>query len=263
MSGRVAAMGMRRLRLVVAYDGAAYAGWQVQKTGIGVQEKVEEALQRLFPGAGRLHGSSRTDAGVHARGMVAHVDLPVEQMCLPARKAVLALNHFLPGDVRVMQATFCRPDFHARFDARGKEYRYFIWNHPAMDPLRRRQAWHVPQRLDHQAMQEAARHFIGRHDFKTFATNRDYQMETTVRTLTRCSVIRSGPLRTVRMAGDGFLYKMCRGMVGTLAQVGLGRFRPDDVRRMLEGRDRALAGMNAPAHGLVLWQVFYGRKGGE
>jgi tRNA pseudouridine38-40 synthase len=249
-----------KFKLVIAYDGAAYAGWQVQKTGVGVQEKLEAALAKLFPSHPRLHSSSRTDTGVHALGMVAHFEAPRAEVRMPWRKLALALNAHLPEDIRVQRAVRCRPGFHARFDAKGKQYRYFVWNHPAMNPLQRHQAWHVPRPLDLTAMRVAAKLFLGRHDFRAFANNRGYEVENTVRTLSRCDFTKRGPLLTFVLEGDGFLYKMCRGIVGTLVQAGLGKFPPAQVKQMLAQRDRRLAGMTAPAQGLVLWKVFYGPK---
>lgn len=249
-----------KLRFVIAYDGAGYEGWQVQKIGIGVQQRIEEALQKLFPGAGRLHGSSRTDTGVHAIGMVAHVEIPSARFRIPMRKVALAINSFLPEDIRVLEARRAPAAFHARFDARGKQYRYFVWNHFAMNPLLRARAWHVPGPLDFERMRRAARDLVGKHDFKSFAANRGYEMETTVRTVHRCDARRQGRLYTFVIEGDGFLYKMCRGIVGTLIQVGQGKLADDSIRRMLAARDRRHAGMTAPAHGLVLWKVVYGRK---
>jgi tRNA pseudouridine38-40 synthase len=253
-------MDALKFKLTIAYDGTAYAGWQVQKTGVGVQEKIEEALAKLFPSRPRLHSSSRTDTGVHALGMVAHFELPRAEFRMPLRKLPLALNAYLPEDIRVLGAVRCRADFHARFSATGKQYRYFIWNHPAMNPLLRHQAWHLPRPLDLAAMRAAAKRFVGRHDFRSFANNRRYEVENTVRTLTRCDIRRSGPLLTFILEGDGFLYKMCRGIVGTVAQTGLGKFPPAEVKRMLAHRDRRVAGMTAPAHGLVLWKVNYRRR---
>jgi len=246
-----------KFKLVIAYDGTNYEGWQVQKTGLGVQQRVEEALQKLFPSAGRIHGSSRTDTGVHALGMVAHFEIPKGEFRMPIRKLALAINSGLPEDIRVLSVSRARPKFHARFDAKGKQYRYFIWNHTAMNPLLRQQAWHVPLPLDFAAMRRAAKMFIGKHDFKSFAVNRNYEMESTVRTVTRCEFRRSGRLVTFIIEGDGFLYKMCRGIVGTIVQAGQGKFPPDDVKTMLDAKDRRLAGMTAPARGLVLWKVFY------
>jgi len=249
-----------RIRLTISYDGTAYAGWQVQKIGTGVQELIETALQRLFQQPLRLHSSSRTDTGVHALGMVAHVDLPRDRFRMPIRKLPLAINAHLPEDIRIVSASRCRGDFHARFQARGKEYRYFIWNHPVMNPLRRHQAWHVPKPLDLPAMRAAARRLKGKHDFRAFAANRNYEVEHTVRTLSRCRILREGPLITVVLRADGFLYKMCRSIAGTLVQVGLGRFTPEAVQSMLQEKNRESAGMSAPAHGLTLWKVWYGNE---
>ena len=253
-------MDALKLKLVLAYDGTGYEGWQVQKIGTGVQEKVEAALARLFPSRPRVHSSSRTDAGVHALGMVAHFEVPAAECRMTTRKLALALNAWLPEDIRVLSAARARRDFHARFEATGKQYRYFVWNRAAMNPLIRHTAWHVPRSLDWRAMRTAAPLFLGKHDFQSFAANPGYARESTVRTLSRCDLKRSGPLLTFIIEGDGFLYKMCRGIVGTLVQVGLGKFPAAAVKQMLAKKDRRVAGMSAPAHGLVLWQVFYRRK---
>src|SRR5580692_8023961 len=169
-------MNKLKFKLVIAYDGTNYAGWQAQKTGVGVQQRVEEALGKLFPGAGRLHSSSRTDTGVHALGMVAHVEIARAEFKMTPEKLALAINAHLPEDIRVVSARRCRADFHARFDAKGKQYRYFVWNHVAMNPLLRHQAWQVPRQLDLAAMREAARLFLGKHDFKSLAGTRPYEM---------------------------------------------------------------------------------------
>ena len=250
-----------KFKLIIAYDGTAYAGWQVQTSGIGVQQRVEEALQKIFPGVRRVHSSSRTDTGVHALGMVAHVEIPRAEFKMPVAKLALALNAHLPEDIRVQSAKRCPADFHARFDAAGKEYRYVVWNHPAMNPLLRHRAWQVPRPLNLAAMREAAQLFVGRHDFKSFAGTRSYEMESTVRTVTQCTIKRRGPELTFTIVGDGFLYKMCRGVVGTLVQIGEGKIAAQELTQILAGRDRRLAGMTAPAHGLVLWRVFYRKPG--
>jgi len=250
--------GHRRIRFTIAFDGTAYQGWQRQKTGVGVQEKVEQALARLFPAAPILHGSSRTDAGVHALGLTAHADIPAAECRIPMRRLPLALNAHLPEDIRVLEARRCPPGFHARFSATGKEYRYQVWNRPAMNPLLRTQAWHVPRALNLEAVRRAAQAFAGKHDFLAFSANPGYARRFTARTIYECSVRRRGGLWTFVIRGDGFLYRMCRGIVGTLVQVGLGRFAPEDIPAMLASRDRRLAGMSAPPHGLILWRVFYG-----
>ncbi len=249
-----------KLKLTIAYDGAAYAGWQAQKTGLGVQQRVEEAVARIFPGAGRLHSSSRTDTGVHALGMVAQVEIPDAEFKMTVAKSALAINAHLPRDIRIMAAARARAKFDARFEAKGKQYRYYVWNGPAMNPLLRHTAWHVTLPLDLAAMRSAAKFFPGRHDFKSLAGTRHYEMSSTVRTLWRCDIRRNGPLLTFSLEGDGFLYKMCRGIVGTLVQVGQGKIGASAIKEILDKKDRRAAGMTAPAHGLVLWKVFYGAK---
>ena len=249
-----------KFKLTIAYDGTAYQGWQVQKIGLGVQQKVEEALTKLFPSVKRVHSSSRTDTGVHALGMVAHVEIPRAEFKMPVARLAIALNAFLPHDIRVMSAARCRDDFHARFDATGKLYRYFVWNHATLNPLLRTQAWHVPQQLNLAAMRTAVKLFLGKRDFKSFAATRSYEMESNVRTLTRCDIKRSGSLLTFVIEGDGFLYKMCRGIVGTLVQIGQGKIPANEIKKILASRDRRVAGMTAPAHGLVLWKVFYKKR---
>jgi tRNA pseudouridine38-40 synthase len=250
----------RKYKLVIAYDGTAYEGWQVQQTGTGVQEIVETALARLFPSTPRLHSSSRTDTGVHALGMVAHFAVPRAEARFTAHKLSLALNAHLTADIRVVSAAAAPEKFHARFDAGGKQYRYFVWNHAAMNPLLRHTAWHVPRKLNVKLMRAAAKLFVGKHDFQSFSSNPGYKKATTVRALTRCDVKKSGAQFKFIIEGDGFLYKMCRGIVGTIVQAGLGKFPPAEVKVMLAKADRRVAGMTAPAHGLVLWKVFY-RKG--
>ena len=246
-----------KVKLTIAYDGTQYAGWQAQKTGVGVQQKVEEALAKLFPSVQRVHSSSRTDTGVHALGMVAHVEILRSELRMALPKLPPAINAFLPEDIRILSAVRCAAGFHARFQATGKQYRYFVWNHPAMNPLLRQQAWHVPQSLHLAQMRAAAQSVLGKRDFKSFAGTRSYEMDSTVRTLTKCVIRRSGPQLTFIIEGDGFLYKMCRGIVGTLVQLGQGKFTREQLEKILADRDRTGAGMTAPAHGLVLWKVFY------
>src|SRR2546428_7628961 len=144
-----------RFKLVIAYDGTRYQGWQTQQTGVGIQQKIEEALAKIFPGAPRVYGSSRTDTGVHALGLVAHVDIAKREFRMPVKKLALALNAWLPEEIRIMSAMRSGSQFHARFDATGKQYRYFLWNHSAMNPLLRQIAWHVPQPVNLASMQSA------------------------------------------------------------------------------------------------------------
>ena len=248
---------MLKFKLTLAFDGTAYQGWQSQKSGRGVQDQLEAALARLFLSAPKVQGSSRTDAGVHALGMVAHFEIPRAEFKMPVRHLALAINACLPADIRVLKAVRAPVDFNARFHATGKQYRYHIWNHIAMNPLLRTQAWHVSRSLDLTAMRSAAPLFVGRHDFRSFTANRGGELLDPVRTLTRCDILRRGAALTLIIEGEGFLYKMCRGIAGTLVQIGEGRFPPQEVATMLARQDRRVAGMNAPAHGLVLQKVFY------
>lgn len=249
-----------RLKLTIAYDGSAYQGWQGQPNGLGVQNQLDQAVRKIFGDCGRCEGSSRTDTGVHALGMVAHVDIPLNRGRMDLKHIPLALNSSLPPDVRVIKASIVASDFHARFDARGKEYRYHVWNGPVMNPLLLTQAWHVPVPLDFNAMKSASTFMEGTHDFRSFSANRGYELKDAVRHLSRCEVRRLGPRFTFVIEGDGFLYKMCRGLVGTLVQVGQGKISAEEIPDMLRGEGRETAGMNAPAHGLVLQRVFYQKK---
>ncbi len=251
---------MLKFKLTLAYDGGGYYGWQSRPEGTGVQDQVEAALAMLFVSAPRVESASRTDSGVHARGMVAHFELPLEQFRMPVERLVPALNACLPEDVRVVSALRVAADFHARFDATGKQYRYHVWNHPVMDPLTRGVRWHVPQQLNLTTMCDAAGLLIGSHDFRAFTAKRDGVLGDSVRTLTRCDIVKKGPELTFVIEGTGFLYKMCRGIVGTLVQVGQGKFSPQDVAAMIASKDRRESGVNAPAQGLVLWRVFYRKR---
>lgn len=250
-------MGALHFKLTLAYDGTAYHGWQAQKSGRGVQNHLEAALDRLFGPGVACESASRTDTGVHAFGMVTGIAIPQERFRMAPGQFALALNAVLPPDIRVRSASRVPGNFHARFDATGKQYRYHVWNHPAMNPLLRDRAWHVPQPLDLAAMESAARAFVGRHDFRAFTSRRAGTLGDSVRTVTRCSVKKNGPQLTITIEGGGFLYKMCRAMVGTLVGIGRDGMGSADVAEILAGRDRRQAGMNAPAHGLVLWKVFY------
>jgi tRNA pseudouridine38-40 synthase len=251
------AVDSQKFKLTIAFDGTAYQGWQSQRSGMGVQDFIECALAKLFKSAPKLQASSRTDAGVHARSLVAHFEIPTAEFIMPIRHLALAINAGLPDDIRVKSAFLAAPDFNARFDAKGKQYRYRVWNHPVMNPLLRTQSWHVPTQLDLAKMRVAASALIGRHDFRSFTANRGDVLEDAVRSLTRCEIKRSGPSLTFIIEGEGFLYKMCRGIVGTLVQIGTGKIPADSMEMILKQQDRTAAGMNAPAHGLILWKVFY------
>lgn len=242
-------------KLTLAFDGTAYHGWQSQPSGRGVQNHLENGLARLFPSRPTVVSSSRTDAGVHAWGMVVHFEVSPAECRMDAHRLRLAINAMLPESIRVRAAHRVPAAFHARFDAIGKEYHYRIWNHPVMHPLLVRHAWHLPRKLDLEPMREAARLLIGRHDFSAFTSSRGAILENAVRTLRRCDFRREGHEITVILEGDGFLYKMCRALVGTLVTIGAGRSLPDRIPAILSSGERRQAAMNAPAHGLILWKV--------
>ena len=247
----------RRYRITIAYDGTRYSGYQLQSNGISVQQRLEEVLEYLDRAPVRVFGSSRTDAGVHAKGFVAHFDLskPIPPANLPR-----AMNSRLPEDIRVLRAAYAKPGFDARKDAKGKEYRYFLYNADILPPCLAPYWAFMHKRLDVDAMRDAARRFVGRHDFSPFAANPHRELETTVRNIFSFEVKKSGPRIVFIVRGDGFLYKQVRSMVGFLVQVGLGCEQPEAVTDLLKRRAPRTARVpTATGRGLFLWKVFYGR----
>jgi len=245
----------RRFRLTVAYDGTAYSGWQVQPHHPSVQQTIEETLQGIVGHAVKLHGSGRTDQGVHARGQVAHVDLACR---MSAESVCRALNGRLPHDIRILKAALARPDFHARRAAAGKEYRYFVWNDATVLPDKRLYAAHAYRPLDVAAMRKAAALFVGRHDFASFTANPQREVESTVRTIFAFTVAKRGKEIVFRVSGEGFLYKQVRSMVGFLLRVGEGAEPPEAVRDLLAScAPRKARVPSAAAQGLFLWRVWY------
>jgi tRNA pseudouridine38-40 synthase len=250
----------RRFKLTIAFDGAAHHGWHAGRSGKGISDHIEKALAVLYPSAPSLVSSSRTDSGVHALGLVAHFDVSENEASIPARRLVPALNALLPADIRILSAARTCASFHARFGATSKQYRYQIWNAPVMNPLLHGRAWHVPQELDLSAMRGAAELLQGRHDFRAFTSRRDGTLADSFRTLIRCEIHNSGPLLTFIIEGDGFLYKMCRGIVGTLIRTGRSLMTSGEVFGLLENPAERTRGVNAPAHGLILWKVSYSTR---
>jgi tRNA pseudouridine38-40 synthase len=242
-----------RVKLTIAYDGTAYNGFQSQTNSVAIQDILNEALADLFGHPVKTIGASRTDTGVHARGNVAVFD--IETRILPG-KIALALNARHPEDIRIVDSRAVPDDFHPRYCDCVKTYSYRILNRRFPDPLLRLYALHYYYDLDAEKMNEAAGYLIGEHDFAAFCSA-GYSGKSTVRTIFRSEVVRDGDLITYTVSGSVFLYNMVRIMVGTLIDVGCGRKEPGDIKRILESRDRSLAGDTALAKGLVLEGIEY------
>jgi len=249
--------GYVRLRLLLAYEGSAFEGWQSQPSGNTVQDALELAVAGLIGERRVVHGSGRTDAGVHATGQVAHVDVPEGRLALGAWAA--ALNGNLPKMVRVLRAHKSPAVFHARFSATGKTYTYRLWNERYLHPLEVGRAWHLPSPLDLALVREAAELLTGTHDFAGFAANRGKPEKSTVRTVHRIDVSKSGPLVRLRFEGDGFLYRMVRMLTGSMVRVAQGKAATAWLAQLLDTPDGRRTSYCAPAEGLYLTKVFYGR----
>ncbi len=241
-------------RLVLEYDGSAFAGWQLQPDRETVQGALEVAIARVAGCRVRVVGAGRTDAGVHAQGQVASASIETD---LGAERLRLALNGVLPSSVAVVEVVIAAEGFHARRDARSKRYRYCIWNGATRSPLRSPRAWCLQRPLDLPEMRQAAAALVGTHDFATFQTAGS-DVTTTLRTLHRIEVQgASGAEIELCFEGSGFLRHMVRNLTGTLVEVGSGRRRADEIPGLLAARDRRRAGRTAPAHGLTLEWVRY------
>ncbi len=249
---------MRTLKLTVAYDGTDYVGWQRQAGGASIQGVLEDALAPFEGAPVTVHGAGRTDAGVHALGQVASVRLTA---AIEPGTLARALNAVLPAAIRIVSAEDADADFHARFSATGKTYEYRIVNAPFVSPFIQRYAWHVPQRLDMDAIEAATAFLRGRHDFAAFQSA-GTDVPSSVRTITDIEWTRGcGPdvPLVLRMSGDGFLRHMVRNIAGTLVEVGRGRWPAPAMAGILASRDRSRAGTTAPPHGLFLTAVMYHR----
>lgn len=252
-NGLNARPGMRRVLLTLSYDGTAYAGWQRQQNAMAVQQRLEEALHALTGERAGMAGASRTDAGVHALGQRAHFDT---QSRIPAERFPYALNAHLPADIRVLAGREVNGCFHARFDARGKRYRYRIHHAPHASALERHLTAHVPVALDVQAMRLALPALLGTHDFAAFQASGG-TAKTTVRTLTEATLTQEGEALTLMLRGNAFLYNMVRIVAGTLLDIGKGKLEAGCFARALATGDRLALGATAPAAGLTLMEVYY------
>jgi tRNA pseudouridine38-40 synthase len=243
-----------RLKLIIAYDGSHFAGWQSQAHGRAVQDVIEAAMKKITGSRVVLHGSGRTDSGVHALGQCAHADVPGGS--LTPQDWQRALNAGLPAAIRILSARRAPADFHARFAAKGKIYRYLIRNAPVLPPHEADRVWFVPGELDPSSLQAAGKIFVGRHDFAAFTANRGGKEKDTTRTIRRVAVSCRGSLTRLTFEGEGFLYRMVRMMVGAMVRAAQGREELESLRlRLEEGGPRWTH--VAPAGGLYLARVFY------
>lgn len=243
----------RRIRLIVSYDGTNYVGWQLQENGVSVQQRLNEALSYLTGETIQVHGSGRTDSGVHARAQVAHFDTNAR---MPADKFAVAMNTRLPRDIRVLYSEEVPETFHARFSAKNKSYRYTVQTGPHADVFTRDTALHLHAPLDFERMRRAAVDALGEHDFAAFMSAGS-TLEWTVRTVFQSEWTRSGRYLYYDVSANGFLYNMVRILVGTMLEIGSGRLPEHAIARALESKRRDDAGATAPPQGLMLMRVQY------
>jgi tRNA pseudouridine38-40 synthase len=248
-----ASPALRTLKLVVEYDGTDFAGWQRQDGQRTVQGCLEKAFHAMTGQALIVRGAGRTDAGVHAEGQVASIEVASR---IPTLGFLRGLNTHLPLDIAVLDVADMPAGFNARHDARGKIYRYQVWNHPVRSPRYARRAWHVYDPLDTQAMRDAAARLVGEHDFRGFRSS-DCDRTNTIRIMRRLDVRRDGVLISFEVEGTAFLRNMVRILAGTLVAVGKGKMTADQVATVLTDGDRTKAGVTAPACGLTLARVIY------
>ena len=244
---------MRRIKLVVSYDGTAYCGWQLQPNGVTIEEVLNKALSSLLKEDIQVIGASRTDAGVHARGNVAVFDT---ESSIPPERFLYAVNALLPEDIVVVDSCEVAADWHPRHCNTEKTYEYRVLNQKLPDPMRRRDTYFVSFPLDLEKMRKAAGYLEGEHDFKSFC-NVHTHVEDTVRTIYRMEVIREENVITFRVRGNGFLYNMVRIMVGTLLFVSEGKIKKDELKDIILSKERKRAGKTAPPQGLYLNKINY------
>lgn len=244
---------MKRVKLIVAYDGTNYCGWQVQPNGVTVESVLNQHLSALLGEDIVVTGASRTDSGVHSLGNVAIFDTNTR---MPAEKISFALNQKLPEDIVVQDSCEVPDDWHPRYQKGRKTYEYRILNRTFRNPTRRLDTYFYYHALDVEAMQEAAKYLEGEHDFKSFCAV-GAQVKTTVRTIYNCEVTKQDGIITIRVTGNGFLYNMVRIIAGTLVKVGAGDIKPVEMPDILAACDRSKAGPTAPAHGLTMIGIEY------
>ena len=245
---------MNRYKLTIEYFGPGFIGWQKQPVGISVQGVIEDAIFAFTKQKPIVYAAGRTDAGVHAREQVAHFDLDER---FDVHRLLRALNHFvLPHKVSIISCEEVSEDFHARFSALKREYEYIILNRSAYSVIDEHRVWHVHQHLDLERMMEGAKFLIGHHDFSSFRA-KECQSRSPMKTLDKVDIVQAGEYIKFHLSAKSFLHHMVRNIVGTLAMVGEGKFKPQDVQYILDANDRAVAGVTAPAEGLYFMRVLY------
>ncbi len=245
---------MKNYKIVLKYDGGRYNGWQKQGNTVNtIQERIETVLSKMIGSEVEIAGSGRTDAGAHAAGQVANFKL---ETSMKTEELMDYLNQYLPHDIAVTSIKEMPFRFHSRLNAKKKKYLYRIWNSKIPNVFLRNYMYQCREALNIKAMEEAGRYFLGEHDFKAFCSN-NRMKKTTVRTIYDISVDKDGDEIRILFSGNGFLYNMVRIMTGTLIEVGEGKRRPEEIKDILEGRDREKAGFTAPAYGLILMEVSY------
>lgn len=247
-----------RLKITISYDGTNFSGWQVQPNIDTVQGRIEAALAEVAKEPIRLHGSGRTDTGVHALGQVAHFDAP-DHLTMNPFNWVPALNTKLPDSIRVLSCEEVPPEFHARYDAKGKTYTYHLCTLPILPPFTAGRAWHLPRLLNPETLTEALEMFMGEHDFRSFCSNRGNETEATDyhRVISEASFIHTDDGLILTFSGNGFLYKMVRFLTGAAVNASQGYLRLDDLHDLIEKPSDKKSPLCAPADGLSLLQVDY------
>lgn len=244
---------MRNIKLIIEYDGKGFNGWQTQPGKPNIQGEIENAIERITGEEVELYASGRTDAGVHAIAQTANFktnsNIPIEKLCL-------AINSQLKNSIVIKEATEVDEKFHCRYNCKGKKYRYIINNSTNGSAIYRGLEYHMPVKLDVDKMREAAKYFVGTHDFKAFKSS-GTSSKSSVREIYTAEVTKENERITIELTGSGFLYNMVRIISGTLVDVGLGKIKPEEIKDIIESKDRTRAGKTLPARGLYLVEVYY------
>ena len=245
---------MRNIKLTIEYDGKKFGGWQKQPTKLNIQGEIEEAIKTITGEKEiELNASGRTDAGVHSLGQVANFKT---NSTLPIEKFAFAINSQLKKSIVIIKAEEVPENFHARYNCKGKKYRYIINNSSQGTAIYRDLEYHVPQKLDYEKMKKAIKYFEGRHDFKAFKASGTSSKDS-IREIYKAEIIKDGERFIIELTGNGFMYNMVRIISGTILEVGLGKIEAEEIPKIIESKDRKLAGKTLPAHGLYLVEVYY------